>query len=299
MAGKWDSNLKRLVQANPQDFIDWLHEGAHIKRELTVEINRLIHVDLLYETVIDGEIEITHIEFQRYEDGDMTWRVLEYTVFIACKYKRPVRSFVIYLKKEGKIAEPPLVIPGGNRPDILRFNFTNVKLWGIPTEKLSLMNSVGILPLLPLTREGGTPTVVDEALSRIRQADIDRKTKEELLTITFALATLGLKKKEDKDWLIRRFYMLRDIIKDTEIYQIIMEEGWEKGLEKGREEGLEAFHQLILEDIQERFPELIEMAMRRVNVIADLDALKKLARKVVSANSANQVQALLEESKQN
>lgn len=24
MAGKWDSNLKRLVEANPQEFVGWL-----------------------------------------------------------------------------------------------------------------------------------------------------------------------------------------------------------------------------------------------------------------------------------
>lgn len=293
MAGKWDSNLKRLVQANPQEFINWLQKGARINRELTVEINRLIHVDLLYETVVDGEIEITHIEFQRYEDEDMTWRVLEYNVFIACKYKRPVHSFVIYLRKEGKIAEPPLVLPGKGRPDILRFHFTNVKLWEVHTDSLRLMNSVGVLPLLSLTKEGGTPAVVDEAISKVRQANIDREMKELLLTIIFPLATLGLRKKEDRDWLIRRFYMLRDIIKDTEIYQIIMEEGWEKGLEKGlekgREEGLTAFHQLILEDVQERFPELLEMATRQVNAIVDLDVLKQLARNVISANSAEQM----------
>lgn len=113
--------------------------------------------------------------------------------------------------------------------------------------------------------------------------------------------------------------MLRDIIKDTEIYQIIMEEGWEKGLEKGREEGWEkgrekgqeegrekgleegraAFHQLILEDVQDRFPELVEMAIRYVNAVADLDALKKLARNVVSANSVDQVRALFDTLKNN
>lgn len=40
MAGKWDSDLKRLVQANPQEFVDWLQEGAQIMRELIKEKGR-------------------------------------------------------------------------------------------------------------------------------------------------------------------------------------------------------------------------------------------------------------------
>jgi hypothetical protein len=40
MAGIWDSNLKQLVGANPQDFVDWLLKGAKITRELSAHLTR-------------------------------------------------------------------------------------------------------------------------------------------------------------------------------------------------------------------------------------------------------------------
>lgn len=198
MAGKWDSNLKRLVTANPQEFVDWLLKGAVVTRELTVEFNREILIDKLYEAILRGRTVLVHVEFQRYEDEDMSWRVLEYNVFATCKYKCPVYSFVIYLKKEGKIAELPLVVPPDENYHIWHFNFTNIKLWEIPTEQFRQIRSVGILPLLPLTREGGHPSVVNEALAGIERAPISREEQENLVTILFHLSTLGLNNPEDK-----------------------------------------------------------------------------------------------------
>ena len=253
----------------------------------------------MYEIVRNGRIEIVHIEFQRYEDEQMAWRVLEYNVFTTCKYKCPVHSFVIYLKKEGKIAESPLIIPESGGPEIWRFYFTNVKLWEISTEKFRRMQSVGILPLLALTREGGRREVVDEVIARIEQAPIEQEKRDNLLTIAFHLFTLGLDDPADKDWLRKRFAMYRDIIHDTEIYQIILQEGHEKGLEEGIEKGCEAFHQLILEDIQDRFPELIEYATECVNAVTDLNALKKLVRPVAHASSADEVYTLLDALRKN
>jgi predicted transposase YdaD len=291
MAGKWDSNLKRLVEANPQEFIGWLVEGAVFQRELPIELNRDIRIDLLYQVIRNGATEIVHIEFQRYEDEDMAWRVLEYNVFATCKYKCPVHSFVIYLRKEGKIAESPLVVKPADGSEIWRFNFTNVKLWEIPTDRFRQMQGVGVLPLLALTREGGRREVVDEAIAGIEQTEMSREKKEILLTIVFNLAALGFSKQEDLEWLKGRFRMYQDIIKDTEIYQIILQEG--------REEGIEAFHQVILSTVQNRFPELVEMATECVNAVTDLKVLQKLTLDMISANSTDQARALLRVLKKN
>lgn len=89
--------------------------------------------------------------------------------------------------------------------------------------------------------------------------------------------------------------MFQDIIKDTEIYQIIMQEGVEKGLAQG----VEAFHQVILEEVQDRFPELIEQATKRVSAVTDLSVLKKIVRSMSFASSTDQVRALLDALKKN
>jgi predicted transposase YdaD len=137
-----------------------------------------------------------------------------------------------------------------------------------------------------------------------------REEKENLLTFTLYLATLGFKRQSDKDWLKERFMMLKDIIRDTEIYQIILQEGLEKGLEEGRTKGLEegrtqglevgreALQRVVLGVVQNRFPELAELAAARVGVVTDLGSLQKLALDVVSASSAEQARTLFESLKQ-
>lgn len=299
MAGKWDSNLKRLVEANPQAFVTWLVKGAVVIRELSIELNRDIYIDILYEILLDGEIVLVHIEFQRYDDKEMARRVLEYNVFATCKYNLPVLSFVIYLKKEGKIVQAPLVrkLRGGR--EIWRFNFTNVPLWEVSTEELRNVQSVGILPLLALTREGARPEVVDEALHTIEQSPIDRNARDNLLTIALTLARLVLSGLEHVDWLKKRFYMYQDLIRDTEIYQLIMQEGLQEGLQQGLQQQMQqdmsTTRQVMLHSVQARFPELADLAEARSNAVTDFPLLLKLLADVLQAQSVEEARSVLED----
>lgn len=304
MAGKWDSNMKRLVAANPQAFVSWLLKGAIVVRDLSIELNRNIFIDLLYEVIFNGEKMLVHIEFQRYNDEDMSQRVLEYNVFATIKHKCPVMSFVIYLKKEGEIADPPLVIlVPGTTIEIWRLNFTNVLLWEVPTEMLRNVGSIGMLPLLALTSEGAQPEVVDEALAGIEHSSLDRQTKRNLLTIALTLATLALDKPEHLNWLQGRFYMYQDLIRDTEIYQLIMAEGKAEGIAKGREEGKaegkaegreEGMQEMILLVIQNRFPALLELAQACTSALADATVSRQLMLDILNAQSQEDVRQLLE-----
>lgn len=123
MAGIWDSNLKRLVGANPQHFVTWLLAGAQVIRELSSHLNRAIDIDILCEVMLNGQRVAFHLEFQRYRDLDMAKRVLEYNVFASCKFDCTVISFVIYLKKDGNIIESPLILTLPDDREILRIQF--------------------------------------------------------------------------------------------------------------------------------------------------------------------------------
>jgi predicted transposase YdaD len=300
MAGKWDSNMKRLVSANPQAFIGWLLKGAIVLRDVSTELNRHIFIDLLYEVIFNGEKMLVHIEFQRYNDEDMSQRVREYNLYADGKHDCAVMSFVVYLKKDGKIAASPLIryIPG-TMIEIWRFNFTNVCLWEIPTDVLRNIGSVGVLPLLPLTREGAQREVVDEVLSGIEQAAIDHDARRNLLTITLTLARLALSGPEHLDWLQGRFYMYQDLIRDTEIYQLIMAEGKAEGkaegITEGREEGMQ---EMILLVIQNRFPALLELAQACKPALADVAVSRQLMLDILNAQSQEDVRQHLERLRQ-
>ena len=109
------------------------------------------------------------MEIQRYRDVDMSERVWEYNVSATCKYHQTVSSFVLYLRRDGIIAESPYIRRRLDGQEVHRFHFVNVKLWEVPTEELRALGLVGLLPLLPLTREGANPEVVEEIIEKLDQ----------------------------------------------------------------------------------------------------------------------------------
>ena len=238
----------------------------------------------------------------------MAERVWEYNVFATRKYSCTVISFVIYLKKDGKIAESPYIrdLPDGQ--EIHRFNFSNIKLWETPTEELMGLGLTGLLPLLPLTKEGGKREIIEEVVTNLLQVE-DKGLQKNLLTITFTLSSLALDVQDDKTWLLRRFRMFQDIIRDTEIYQYIMHEGLEQGIEQGLEQGIEQgrkqerqkelqrLRQMLIAFVQARSTELVSLAQRKAEEITSIEVLNELALQVGLAQSAEEVRRYLEEAK--
>ncbi len=181
-----------------------------------------------------------------------------------------------------------------------------------------------MLPLLPLTKEGDKREVVEEVVTKLLQVE-DKEIQRNLLTITFTLSSLALDVQEDKTWLLRRFRMFQDIIRDTEIYQYIMHEGLEQGLEQGikqgleqgleqgREQGLEqgreqgikqekqeaiqGLRQILIAFVQARYIELVPFATAQAEQINNVDLLNKLILNVGLAQSAEDIRRYLEEAK--
>lgn len=287
--GIWDSNLKQLVTANPQDFVSWLLPDAQVVRELSEHLNRSIDVDLTYEVSKHDKREIFHLEIQRYRDVDMAERVWEYNVLTTCKYHLTVLSFVLYLKKDGIISESPYV----RRSEIYNqrvhnFDFMNIKLWEVPIEELRSTGRIGLLPLLSLTREGAKPEVIEEVVEKLEQME-DTTQFKSLLSITLTLASLALKKPGEKHWLIRRFKMYQDIMRDSEIYQLIAQEGEERAVQ----DEVRTLRGLILDFIKHYFPMQEAFASSSVATITAKEPLRDLMSKLFSARTEAEIHTLL------
>ncbi len=270
MAGIWDSNLKRLVGDNPHEFVPWLLPGATYLHELSQHLNRGIDIDILYEVRLDGEQVLLHLEFQSSNNANMANRILEYNAFASCKFNCTVVSFVIYLKRERKIVEPPLIRKLPNGQQVMRLDYTNIKLWEIPTDDLRRTGLIGLLPLLSLTKDGGRPEI--EAIAVIEESEKDEVKKANLLSITLTLAALAFEDEKDRDGLRRRFQMYQDILHESEIYQMIMQEG----VEKERLIQLEHQRRIILRIVQTKFPKLARLAIDQTNTITDPEKLEDL-----------------------
>ncbi len=70
--------------------------------------------------------------------------------------------------------------------------------------------------------------------------------------------------------------MYQDILRDTDIYQMIMQEGVEKGIQQQQQQDLQDQRLLLLRIIQARFPKLADFATEQTSNLTDLATLREL-----------------------
>ena len=302
VASSWDGQLKRLVGEAPQDFISWLIGGAQFESELSPHLqSRNVDADILYRVMINQQQALLHIEFQKRHEPDMAMRLWKYNVLATCEFSLPVYSFVIYLKKDHKMAESPYVWKWQSGQEIHRFNFGVIKLWEISTEALKQLGLKGLLPLLPLTHEGNAKEVVEEVIAGL--CPVGEKPMKELLSLAYGLAALIFNNTADHAWLRKKFSMLEDVLKDSWALQEIMQKGLEQGLEQGLGEGLrqevQRHRQILTTIVESRFPTLVQVTKERCQAIDNPERLQDLIIRAGVAQNEQDFRAyLLEISRQ-
>ncbi|MBV9231673.1 MAG: hypothetical protein JOZ18_20360 [Chloroflexi bacterium] len=280
--------MKRLIGANPQDFLSWILQGAQFKGSMSIELRNITRqADIIFDALLNDKEIFVHFEIQSTGDEDMADRILEYNILATLEHKRRILSCVIYLREDNNIVESPLVweMPDGFRT--LRFDFIVIKLWEIVTEEIIRTGLVGLLPLLPLTKDGKQYKTVDTMIEGIVAA-----RQFELLPLGEMLAGLVFKDSADRKELKRRFAVYHDIIEESWVYQEILQRGVEKGLQQGIQQGVQ---QGILKLLQKRFPETVDLARKQINSMTDPDVLQDLLFKVSIAQNAQEVLSVLGE----
>ncbi len=296
----WDTHMKLLFTEASQAFVTWLIGDAHFVQVVSPELeNETIFANILSEIGIEGQKALLHIEFQKKRDQEMAKRLWEYNVRGTIKYDCPVWSCVIYLSRDDTI-EARYHIEMANGWPIHRFDFSVVKMWEIPTQEFLQTGLRDLAPLLPLTREGQRREVIETAIGLLDPPDGERKG--ELLTLMYGLASLVLASQADQDWLVWRFGMLYDILKDTYAWkdmarvaqQEALQEEQQKGLQKGLQEGLRL---AVLEMVEARFadPALVEQTRAHVARITDFETLRRLVVKAALLQKAEELAPLLEQ----
>ena len=259
MPKPWDDTMKRLIRAYPQHFVSWVLKGAIFKAALPIELkNWTREADFLLDVIQNERQMLVHMEFQSHEDEDMAQRLLEYNVLATREHTRPVLSCLIYLRKDSKIAESPLIWELPNGEKILYFHFIVIKLWEITAEELIQTDLTGLLPLVPLTKDGDQYGVIDEVATKLATAK-----EYNLLEFARRFASLVFKDGSDHEWLNRRFAMYRDILEDSWVVQEERREGKRDGL-----------RQALLAVVQARFPEIIDLMKKQIDGVENPKSLK-------------------------
>ncbi|MGH2494907.1 MAG: Rpn family recombination-promoting nuclease/putative transposase [Ktedonobacteraceae bacterium] len=306
LAKLWDRSMKRLFRAAPRDFAEWLLPGCHFIRIVSPELDgdesEAIYSDILFEVMLNGVQALLHVEFQRSSDSQMAERLWEYNLKGTRQYRCPVWSIVLYLKRDGEVAESPLTRDFPTGRVVHRFDFEVTKLWEILTIELAQKDLPGLLPLLPLTKGGARREIVEDVIAGLMPPGEEPKT--ELLTLAYGLASLafGKRNKVDQIWLRRRFAMMYDMLRETPAFQDIIKEGLEEGLKEGREKGLkegrekgqlEALRQTLMHVVTARFPKLVRLAKGQAAVIDDPDELDGLIVKISIAQNSREARSYL------
>lgn len=168
MTKPWDDAMKHMAHLSPQALLQWVLPGAVYLGELPLELNlREFDVDLLLKILWDKQEMLLHIEFQTRNDVHMAKRMVRYNVLAHCEHHLPVLSIVIYLFPDGEIPPSPLRrhVPTGQQ--VLEFCFSSIKLGEISFQDLLALDAVGLLPLIPLTRDGAGREAIQQMLSRL------------------------------------------------------------------------------------------------------------------------------------
>lgn len=283
----WDHCLKLLIHTNPQAFVSWLVAGAIFVKERHEKPHGCdLEMDSLIEATLDGETLLIQIEFQSRNDAEMPDRLLRYNVLAKIEHKLPVHSYVIYLLEDGEIKQSPLNWATPIKSDVVQFQFENVEVAKLPPKNILQVDNIGLLPLLPLTKGGATREVVEKMLT-----DLQRPEHEELALVGFTLAYLMFQRKSPENliWLERNFKGMQDILHESPLYQMILEEGREEEREVTRK----ALRQGIINVIQGHFPELKSLAAQQVAPIKNVTILNHLLFKISLTSDAKEAAGML------
>lgn len=304
----WDSLTKELMQASPQDLISWLFpEATYVGDPNTELLQEPVRADLMYTIMWKGMQMGFHIEFQKRHDTNMGRRVWRYNAR-ACDRTDlpilPIYSVVIYLADDKhSVVDPPYVITLPNGEIVHYFSFRNIKLWEIPSQALLEQNLPGLLPLLPLTREGHQRETVEEMHYRLQQAG-----KTDLLAIGFSIAFHAFTHDSEHQLLKEIFMDCENILEGTwlgdKIHQkgVIqgLEQGREEGRKEGREEGREVIEQILqvqraslLNFVKTHFPAELALAHRQLGLIMTPFQAQALFDKLTVAHTDDEMEAIL------
>ncbi|HLZ61706.1 MAG TPA: hypothetical protein VKR06_32575, partial [Ktedonosporobacter sp.] len=200
---------------------------------------------------------------------------------------------------EGQVMTTPIVEYVDDEL-ILHFapRIQNVKEW--ETQELLDDPDIGLLPLLPLTKDGRNIELVEKMFVRLEQEE-DRL----LLDIGAVFAEYGFELYDgDLNWLHGRIKKMKDI-EDLPLFKEwrqewqkqAREEGMEKGMEKGRKERLKqeltSLRQTALALTQLRFPALVSQMKELAGKIKDPALLQDLIVKVGGAATEEEAQEAL------
>jgi predicted transposase/invertase (TIGR01784 family) len=223
----YDNVCKFLAENFSADLASWLLGQPIAFTQLSpTELNvEPIRADSLI--LLDSPNLLLHLEFQTNPDAGIPARMANYRLRIHARFPhKAVRQIVIYLKptRSRLVYETSFEISG------LRHEFEVIRLWEQPVE--AFLQSPGLLPFAILANTSERVEVLRQVADRA-EAIAETSVRADVMAASAVLAGLVLEKDS-----IRQI-LRSDAMRESVIYQDILQEGERKGLQEGERRGLQ------------------------------------------------------------
>jgi predicted transposase/invertase (TIGR01784 family) len=222
----FDNLCKLLAEKHPLRFATWvlgqsLPSAEVLKTELSIEPIRADSV-----TFLQTAGRILHLEFQTTwtSNPPLPLRLLDYWVRLHRLYRLPITQVVVVLlpPSDGTEIESIFELEG------TRHSFQVLKLW--QQDPVLFLQDPVLLPFAPLAEPENSSTFLDRVARQVRDI-MPIPVRQEVSSYVQIMAGLKYDKEE-----IRRVFR-EGMMRESVIYQEILQEGEEIGLQKGRQEG--------------------------------------------------------------
>jgi hypothetical protein len=253
-----------LVQSHPADVLALAVPGAEYLGPLTQDVatEPQLVLDSLLLVRLEGAECAVDLEAEARPRPDIARRLFEYGSRACILTRKPVISVVLWLEPDGTTPSSPYELRAGSRL-LATWHFVGIPLFEVAAETLFSRGLVGLLPLVPFTREGHDLQVVERAAEAVKEraSPADVSELESLLAV-FGTRTFGA---DEMRALMRRIFMSTEIIETSALYQ----EWIQKGRAEGRAEGVREAALVLL---RARFGE-VAADLEQVIGAADADSL--------------------------
>ncbi len=226
----FDNVCKFLAENYASDFAEWIFgepKGLTVVSPTELSLQP-IRADALI--LLQSEDVVLHLEFQTVPDAEIPFRMADYRLRVYRRYpNKDMRQVVVYLKETGSelVEQNSFTIPR------MRHEFEVIRLWEQPTT--DLLKFSGLLPLAILGRSDNRARTLQEVSSVIDNIE-DRRQRSNVTAATSILAGLVLKKN------VIRTILREEIMRESVIYQDIVEkataQGKAEGIKEGKAEGV-------------------------------------------------------------
>ena len=272
----YDNACKYLAEQYPVEFVTWLlslesQDIQVLKTELTLEPIRADAV-----TFLQTANQILHIEFQTLPASNppIPFRMLDYSVRLKRQYRCDVEQVVIFLQA----TNDEIVFTEDYQDRTTSHRYRVVRLW--EQDSAPFLANPGLLPLATLTQTDSPQALLAQVAEQVDRIS-DREQRQNIAGCAEILA--GLRFEKD---LIRQFFR-EDIMRESVIYQDILQQGVQQGRQEGRQEGEVA---LITRQLTRRLGDLDLLLIERIRGLSTL-ALEELGVALLDFSNAADLMA--------